>query len=1001
MTGLKPWREVAVPHSDVLRGRFTQAEYAADLTQVQAGRADSIYCDPRAFFERTFITEGMRLLLDAVVRRLAGQGGDPVIQLQTAFGGGKTHTMLAVWHLARAEAPSHELKGIGPILDAAGVPALAPARVAVLDGNAISPSAGRKVSGKLQLRTLWGELAFQLGGAAGYKLVAEADAAGTSPGKHALVELLTANQPCAILIDELVAYHRQFEEGQHHAGGTFDSILSFLQALTEAVKAVPQAVLLASLPESEVEAGSARGRQSLQVLEKLFGRVQAIWKPVSVEESFRIVSQRLFAPITDDEAREAVCRAFHAAYRQHAEALPLAATEDAYLQRLRASYPVHPEVFDRLYEDWSTLQGFQRTRGVLRLMAQALHRLWNAHDTELLIQPGTLPLGEAVVRNDMVGYLATGFDAVLDRDVAGPRSEPALIDQQEMRFGQVQAAQRVARCLFLGGAPASQELTRAGGAGVRGIDRAHVLLGALRPGDAPALYLDALGRLVDRAHHVHESGGRYYMDTRANLRRAMEERRRTFTDADDLLPGLKSRLETALGKGASLPVHIAATGPDVPDQRAVRLVVLGPAAVSSGAAEASETAARDILRTASAGPRHHQNAVLFLAPEAAALARAKDHLRTALAWASIQRDAEQKKLDLAVSQVDQVRVDLAKAEAVVTQAVREAWRLLLVPYQAQPSAPITFERVTLTPTAGKGLAEAAMQALQAEEHVLASWAAVHLQAVLERHYWKAERVHVTLDLLWSDLGKFPYMPRVLSRTAFDQAVRDGAAQGLWGVARRPAAADGKPGEPPSEVSADALTGLTLGAASILLDAQTVLVAPAEARARLDAADAERRRAAEEEARKREEEEARKGGTGPIGVGDTSNGSEAGSGPSGAMGAGGDTGPSGGSIGSGASTGAGGGSGSSAGAGGGGEVIPSPPKVVRYLGRKTYEGTVAASQLSDLLAELGGVVRQAPGGRLRLRLEIEGECEAGFPEHVVRALRENSRVLAVEAELDEV
>ena len=204
----------------------------------------------------------MRLLLDSVVRRLAGKGGDPVIQLQTAFGGGKTHTMLAVLHLAEGKAAARDLAGIPAILDTAGVLTVPKARVAVLDGTRLAPNQSRKVDGHV-IRTLWGELAWQLGGASGYARVAESDAAGTSPGKDVLTQLIADASPCVVLLDEMVAYIRQFEDGKGLSGGTFGSNLSFIQALTEAMKAVPNAVLLGSLPESHRETVDQQGTKAL------------------------------------------------------------------------------------------------------------------------------------------------------------------------------------------------------------------------------------------------------------------------------------------------------------------------------------------------------------------------------------------------------------------------------------------------------------------------------------------------------------------------------------------------------------------------------------------------------------------------------------------------------------------------------------------------------------------------------------------------------------------
>ena len=220
---MKPWREVAVPHEDVVKGTFQQSEFAADLAKVHEGTAPAGYQDPAEFFERTFITEGMRLLLDSVVRRLSGAGGDPVVQLQTAFGGGKTHTMLAVYHLANSKVPASKLSGVSAILDAAGITELPRAKTIVLDGTRFSPSQPKKHDG-LVVRTLWGEMAWQLNGAEGFAVVADSDANGTAPDASLIESLLAAQQPVVMLVDELVAYLRQFEDGQVTPAGTLTRI---------------------------------------------------------------------------------------------------------------------------------------------------------------------------------------------------------------------------------------------------------------------------------------------------------------------------------------------------------------------------------------------------------------------------------------------------------------------------------------------------------------------------------------------------------------------------------------------------------------------------------------------------------------------------------------------------------------------------------------------------------------------------------------------------------
>ena len=239
-------------------------------------------------------------------------------------------------HLASGNVSTDKLRGIPPILDDAGIQALPTANVAVLDGVKLSPSQPRQYDG-VTVNTLWGELAYQLLRKDGYTLVADSDKDGTSPGKEVLAKLIGKAAPCIILIDELLAFVRQLEPGERYKAGTFDSNISFVQALTEAMKAVPTAVLLASLPESDLEAGGATGQRALDTLEKFFARVESVWKPVATEEAFEIVRRRLFDKVGDDDDMEAVCKAFSAFYRDHGDKFPSETQESGYYQRLYSS----------------------------------------------------------------------------------------------------------------------------------------------------------------------------------------------------------------------------------------------------------------------------------------------------------------------------------------------------------------------------------------------------------------------------------------------------------------------------------------------------------------------------------------------------------------------------------------------------------------------------------------------------------------------------------------
>lgn len=769
---LKPWRELAVPHEDVLKGSFLQSEFAADLTRVKAGTATPEYQDPVLFFQRTFITEGMRLLLDSVIRRLLGKGGDPVIQLQTAFGGGKTHTMLAVYHLAGGNAAPKDLAGVPPILDAAGAAELPNARIVVLDGNQLAPNQPKK-HGKLEVRTMWGELAWQLGGAEGYERVRAADESGTSPGKDVLVDLLSSFAPCVILVDELVRYVSQFEEGKSLAGGTFDSNLSFIQALTEGLKAVPNAIMLASLPESDREAGSQRGVKALQSLSHYFGRVQALWKPVATEEAFEIVRRRLFTRVSDEVAVKAVCRAFADYYVENAAEFPSETQEGRYFDRLMQAYPIHPEVFERLYMDWSSLDNFQRTRGVLKLMAKVIHRLWKDNNADLLIMPGSLPLYDTDIRNEAIYYLPQGWDPVIEGDVDGDRAETTEIEGREPLLGSIQACRRTARTIFLGSAPSTQ------GHMVRGIEQERILLGSAQPGQPPARFKDALKRLADRLQYLNHGNDRYWFDTRPNLRREMEDRKRRFNDKEDVFPAIQSRVERVLARQIFGGIHVFTPSSDIPDDWLLRLVVLPPDSANSRSGQSlAVDKAADILRLRGDQPRQKQNRLIFLAADFDTVSRLKDQVRSMLAWQSIVADYEQDRLTLDNHQKRQASQSLETARETVARVIRDAYKWVLAPMQEAKSAggisDIQWESFQLNPGA-QNMAADIERVLKENELLISEWAPIHLANLLKTWFWKPEVNEVSALDVWQKSCCYLYLPRLLDADVFTRTLSAGAA----------------------------------------------------------------------------------------------------------------------------------------------------------------------------------------------------------------------------------
>lgn len=770
---LKPWREIAIPHRDVLEGTFKQSEFAADITQVANGKAPAEYQDAEQFFARTYITEGMRLLLGSVAERLAGKGGDPVIQLQTAFGGGKTHTMLAVYHLASRKVTTDRLQGIPPILDTAGIDQLPLARVAVIDGINLSVSQPRQ-HGSVTANTLWGELAWQLLGDEGYELLADSDRDGTSPGKEVLVKLLSKAAPCVVLIDELVAFLRQLEVGKQFNAGTFDSNITFIQALTEALKAVPNAMLLASLPESTLEVGGTMGQKALDSLEKYFARVESVWKPVATEEAFEIVRRRLFEHAGDIAQVQGIAQQYTDFYRQNAQDFPNETQSGRYYERLCNSYPIHPEVFDRLYEDWSTLDKFQRTRGVLQYMAIVIHRLWVADNRDALIMPGSLPLDDSNVRGKSIHYLPQGWEPVIEKEVDGSRSETAEIDKNDTRFGQYHAAQRVMRTVFLGSAPSTGDQMH------RGLEVERILLGACSPGQTIGTFKDVITRLRDRLTYLYGDKDRLWLDTKPNLRREMESRKSNINDREALIPLLKKSVTNCFGSQHCFAgIHVFTLASDVPDEFGIgpRLVVLQPDIMSAYSRSSSSNqafkAAENILFKRSEQPRVKQNRLVFLAADYDSLTRLKEQGRTFLAWQSIVSDIENGVLNQDLAHLTQAKTNRDNALQQLNGLVRDTYKWLLSPLQ-EPGQSLVWEVALISSSATK-LAQEIENRLVEEEWLIKAWSPVHLRNLLERYYFANGNDAVSAIKVWQDACQYLYMPRLVNdqvlRSTIEEAIK--------------------------------------------------------------------------------------------------------------------------------------------------------------------------------------------------------------------------------------
>jgi predicted AAA+ superfamily ATPase len=936
---LKPWREVVTPHKDVASGRYQQAEFAADLWQVHLGEGTDEYRDPAEFFRRTYITDSLRRMLVGAVRRLAGQGGDPVVQLQTNFGGGKTHSMLALYHLFSGIAPT-ELAGIDAVMQEAGAKSLPAVRRVVLVGNKISPGNPSTKPDRTVVRTLWGELAWQLGGKKAFARIKADDEKATSPG-DVLRELFIEYGPCLILIDEWVAYARQLHDQSDLPAGGFETQFSFAQVLTESAKLAGNCLLVISLPASDttgsphaqaddVEVGGQRGREALDRLRNVVGRIESSWRPASAEEGFEIVRRRLFEPLADPtqfKDRDVVARAFADLYRTQHQEFPPECHDADYEKRIKAAYPIHPEIFDRLYSDWSTLVKFQRTRGVLRLMAAVIHSLWEKGDKNPLILPANISIDDPRVQFELTRYLSDNWVPVIEKDVDGPSSLPLRMDSEVPNLGKFSACRRVARAIYMGSAPLTQ-------AAHRGLEDRHVKLGCVMPGESPAVFGDALRRLAGAATYLYQDGPRYWYSTQPTVTKLAEDRAEQLKrDPDKVVQELEQRLRVDLRQAGDFSrIHpMPESGQDVPDDQDARLVVLRVEhAYSKEPSSAAEIAAKAILESRGNTPRLHRNTLVFLAADKNRLQDLDEAARKYLAWESIL--AEQEQLDLAPLQVKQAETQLAAADGTVTARIPETYQWLLVPVQATPHVPVTWEALRLTQS--DALAVRASKKLRSDELLLTSFAATRLRMELDRiPLWRGD--YVSVKQLVEDFARYLYLPRLKEPSILVGAICAGVSLLTWEY-------DGFALADSYDETAGRYRGLRGGQLVALTDADSpaLLVKSDIARRQLDGES-----------------------TAPPGGGV----------PGGTTGGGDGTTPP-----------------------GTGPVPPLlPPKATLP---KRFHGTVAldaarvgrdASRIADeVIAHLVALV----GAKVKVTLEVEAEVPSGVPDNVVRTVTENSRTL---------
>jgi predicted AAA+ superfamily ATPase len=639
---LKPWFLISEPHFDIKQGHLDESVFAANLAEVALGTGREIYKDPNSFFSKTFMTAGLKSVAKTVVKGLNGKedAENRVISLQTGFGGGKTHTLISIYHLCNWGKSAAASSYTKELLDYTGVPEFEKANIAVFTNTTNDPVQGRTVDG-ITIRTIWGEIAYQLGGVDAFNLIKANDEQLSAP-KGLFKSVLEKCNPALILIDELADYCVSASAITVGSSSLADQTISFMQEFTEAVAATENCVAIITLPASVQEvANSPQAASILSSLQSRVSRVGVDTQPVSEDEIYEVIRRRLFENIGDKAYIESVATNYIKLYADHWTELPDNVTKSEYKQKLIQSYPFHPELIDIFKTKWASNNNFQRTRGVLRLLAALVSDLWKRQQSltgsNVLIHSGDLHLPNLdSVTSQLKKLYGNGYESVISADIAGSGSNAFKIDSSKPEFEQYHLTQSIATVLLLNsfGTEAAN----------KGLSTKELKLHLISPNSYNHNSINSsLDALEDNAFYLYaaqtgSSGKRFWFHVKPNISMLINQAKDDIK-SDEINGEIIRRLKDKIRNVALFNVLVDPAA-DIPEQMKPTLIILNPknACPTDSLKTETKSIIQAIATKKGSSERIYRNTILFLVPQDSSLGKLQSEVREYLACQKISSD---------------------------------------------------------------------------------------------------------------------------------------------------------------------------------------------------------------------------------------------------------------------------------------------------------------------------------------------------------------------------
>ena len=685
-TTLPPWFSVVVPHIDIRKGRLDESVFAANLMEVSMGNGREVYSNPGLFFEKTYPTAALKALIRRVVEGLSGGDSENrVISLQTGFGGGKTHSLISLYHISRMPKEAKSQKSVSSFLSLPDgkIPEFTQAKVAVFTNTTNDPTQGRLTNDGLHIQTLWGEIAYQLGGISLYNQIRENDSSRVSP-KGLFKGLLESVKPALILLDELADYCMTASGVMVGNSNLSDQTISFLQELTQAVSEVNGVVLVATLPASNSEMGNSEASAKiLSSLESRIKRIGADQKPVDDNEIYEVIRRRLFENFDDPKVREAletVTNSYIQYYFENSQELPTKVPRTEYSELLRKSYPFHPELILSFQHKWGSHNGFQRTRGVLRILANLVNDLWKRKET--ISGPQSM-IHSSDIRFENLNSLTSelrrlwgdGYESVILADVSGSNAHSYRIDSEHIEYGSSNISKGIASSILMNSFGSD-------GAN-RGLNIKEIKLALLRPdGFNHNLIHGSLDKLVSVSHYLYYTSDdsenkRYWYHTKPNINILITQARGQIQNELIRVEILK-RLQEKTKSFSKIFKVLVNPESEVAEQKNLTIIFLSPEFRGTPESLAQGTLAKikKMFLKRGQGDRLYRNTILFCVASELGISKLEESMREYLACRKTESDYS---FQLEKEQKEEIKRKMEESSTRIDSNLQSCYSLLLKP----------------------------------------------------------------------------------------------------------------------------------------------------------------------------------------------------------------------------------------------------------------------------------------------------------------------------------